>query len=108
MRSSIGICSAGRYDLRPRLRALDDGAEGADQAEEIDFDLGLGRLAGDLGDRPVGARPLRAAQRLALVQELGRRLELLVLEQPAGSSASRGSSSDPPAPDRDAAAACAT
>src|SRR6185295_16058963 len=70
-----------QVDLRPRLRPLDDGAEGGDQAEEIDFDLRLRRLAGDLGDEPVGTRPLRAAQRLALVQQLGRRLELLVLEQ---------------------------
>ncbi len=31
---------------------------------------------------PSGLRPLRAAQRFALVQELGRRLELLMLEQP--------------------------
>src|SRR5262249_47906940 len=69
--------------LRPRLCALDDGPEGADQAEEIDLDLRLRRLAGDLGDRPVGARPLRAAQRLALVQQLRGRLELLVFEQPA-------------------------
>ena len=72
-----------QVDLGPLLRALDDRAERADQAEEIDLDLRLGRLAGDLGDRAVGPRPLRAAQRLALVQQLGRRLELLVLEQPA-------------------------
>ena len=73
---------ARQVDLRPLLGPFDDVAEGADQAEEIDLDLRLGRLAGDLGNRTVGARPLRAAQRLALVQQLGRRLELLVLEQP--------------------------
>ena len=53
----------------------------ADQAEQIDFDLRLRRLAGNLGDRAVRPGPLRAAQRLALVQQLGGGLELLVLEQ---------------------------
>ena len=37
----------------------------------------------------VGARPLRAAQRLALVQQLGRRLEVLVLEQAADQRVAR-------------------
>ena len=72
-----------QIDLRPLLGAFDHGAERGDQAEQIDFDLRLGRLAGDLGDRTVRTRPLRAAQRLALVQQFGRRLVLLVFEQAA-------------------------
>ena len=73
---------ARQIDLRPLLRALDDGAKRRDQAEQIDFDLGLRRFAGDFRDRSVGPGPLRAAQRFALVQQFGGRLELLVLEQP--------------------------
>ena len=34
--------------LGPLLRTFDDAAERSDQAEEIDFDLRLGRLAGNL------------------------------------------------------------
>ena len=34
-----------------------------------------------LGNRTVGPRPLRAAKRFAVVQQLRRRLELLVFEQ---------------------------
>jgi hypothetical protein len=41
------------------------------------------RFADHLGDWSVGPRPLRAAQRFALVQQLRRGLELLVLEQAA-------------------------
>ncbi len=70
-----------QVDLRPLFRPLDDSAKGGDEAEEIDFDFRLGRFAGDFGDRAIGPGPLRAAQRLALVQQLGRGLELLVFEQ---------------------------
>ena len=42
-----------------------------------------------LGDALVGPLPLRRPQLLALVQQLGRRLELLVLEQPADERVAR-------------------
>ena len=41
------------------------------------------------GDALVGPQPLRRAQLLALVQQAGGRLELLVLEQPADQRVAR-------------------
>ena len=67
---------------RPLAGALEHAPERRQQAEEIDLQLGLVSLAGNRLDARIGPRPLRAAQRLALVQQLGGGLELLVLEQP--------------------------
>ena len=68
---------------RALLRALEHAAERGQQAEEIDLELGLvRRRRRSSATRSSGRVPLRAAQRLALVQQLGGRLELLVLEQP--------------------------
>ena len=83
MRTSTGICSGGSSTLRPLLRALDHRLKRGQQAEQIDLELRLVVVAGDLGDALVGPQPLRRAQLLALVQQVGGRLELLVLEQPA-------------------------
>ena len=55
--------------------------KGGHQTEQVDLDFGLLRFARDVGDTAVGTRPLRAALDLALVQQLGRGLELLMLEQ---------------------------
>ena len=52
------------------------------QAEEVDLELRLVLVARDRRDAAVGPHPLRLAQRLALVQQLGRRAVPLVLEQP--------------------------
>ncbi len=82
MRVSMGICSARQIERRALLRPFDDRAKRVDQTEEINLDFGLGRLAGNRRDRPVRSRPLGAAERFPLVQQLGRRFELLVLEQP--------------------------
>ena len=83
MRSSIDICSGGSTIRGLRVRALEHAAERGHQAEQIDFELRLVVVAGDVRDALVGAHVLRAAQRLALVQQLGGGLVLLVLEQPA-------------------------
>src|SRR6185503_15743680 len=68
-------------DFRSQLRALDHRLKGGEEAEEIDLDLRLVFVAGNLGDASVGPQPLRRAQLLALVQQPGGGLELLVLEQ---------------------------
>ena len=72
-----------QHHARPAVGALEHAAERRQQAEEIDLQLRLVVVAGRLGDARVGAHELRAAQRLALVQQLRRRLVFLVLEQPA-------------------------
>ena len=71
------------HHRRPAVGALEHAAERRQQAEQIDLELGLVVLAGRIGHARVGPHELRAAQRLALVQQLGGGLELLVLEQPA-------------------------
>ena len=81
MRSSIGICSDGRYTFGRCFERSTTVRKARDEAEEIDLDFRLRRFAGDFGDRAVGPGPLRAAQRLALVQQFGRGLELLVFEE---------------------------
>ena len=71
------------------MRALDHRLKGREQAEQIDFELRLVVVAGDLGHPLVGALPLRGAHLLALVQQPGGRLEFLVLEQPADERVAR-------------------
>ena len=83
MRSSTGISSGGSSTFGRCLSALHHRLERVHQAEEIDLELGLVVVAGELGDAAVGPQPLRGAQLLALVQQSGGRLELLMLEQPA-------------------------
>ncbi len=83
MRASIDTCSGGSSDAGPLLRAIEHVAERGHEAEQIDFHLGLGRLADDLGDAAVRTAPLRAPLNLLLVQQLGRGLEPLMLEQAA-------------------------
>ena len=68
---------------RPAARALEHAPERRQQAEQIDLELRLVGVAGGLGHAGVRAAELRAAQRLAVVQQLRRRLVLLVLEQAA-------------------------
>ena len=74
---------------RPLAGALEHLLERRQQAEEIDFDLGLVVVAGDLLDARIGPAPLRAAQRFLVVQQLGGGLELLVLEQAADQRVAR-------------------
>src|SRR5207247_225863 len=69
--------------FRPQLHALHDRLERVQQAEEIDFELGLVVVAGNRRDALVGTLPLRGAHLLALVQQAGCRLELLMLEPTA-------------------------
>ena len=90
------------------LRALEHLPERRHQAEQIDFDLRLRRLADDVGDAAVGPAPLRAALNLAFVQQLGGRLELLVLEQPPHERLARILFRIVLRRDRAAAGACAT
>ena len=71
-----------KHHPRPLLGALNDRLERGQQAEEIDFELRLDILAGDPGDAFVRPLPLRSAHLLALVQQPGGGLVLLVLEQP--------------------------
>ena len=71
------------------MSALHDRLKRVQQAEEIDLELGLVVVAGDRRDALVGPLPLRRAHLLALVQELGGGLELLVLEQPADQRVAR-------------------
>ena len=78
---------------RALLRALHHGLEGREQAEEVDLQLRLVVVAGDDRHALVRALPLRGAPLLALVQQFGGRLELLVLEQ--SSFASRLSPRNP-------------
>jgi len=67
--------------LRPLLRALHDRLKRVHQAEQIHLELRLVFVARQRRDALVGALPLRRAELLALVQQAGRRLELLVLEE---------------------------
>ena len=66
----------------PPLRALDNRLECGEEAEEIDFELGLDVFARDLRDPLVRPQPLRGAHLLPLVQQSRSRFVLLVLEQP--------------------------
>ena len=68
--------------MRPALRPFQDAAESRKQAEEIHLELGLVVVAHRVGDARIGTCQLCAAQRLAIVQELRRRLVLLMLQQP--------------------------
>ena len=70
-----------QWNRRPLLRPIDHGLERPQQAEQIDLELGFEGLARHLGHAAVRPFPLGAAQRLALVEQLGRRLELLMLHQ---------------------------
>ena len=81
MRASTEICSAGSSTFGRCLARSIDRLKRAQEAEEIDFELRLVAVAGQLGHPLVGALPLRRPHLLALVQELGGRLELLMLEQ---------------------------
>ena len=81
-RKSYFAVHGGFVEVLPdKVRVL---AETVEKAEEIDLQLRIVRVvvAGDFRDAGVGPDPLRAAQHRALVQQLGRRLELLMLEQP--------------------------
>ena len=82
MRVSIEICSGGS-GIGGRSRARSSTRRNAaSRLKRSTSSSGSYRLAGERLDPRVGPRPLRAAQRLAIVQQLGRRLEPLVLEQP--------------------------
>ena len=69
-----------------------------EQAEEIDFELGLVFIARDVRNGFVGPLPLRRPQLFALVQQFGGGLETLMLEQATDERASRGSSSSAATP----------
>ena len=107
MRVSMETCSGGSgTGGRSRARSSTE-LERGQQAEQINLELGLVVVADERLDPRVGPRPLRAAQRLAIVQQLRGGLELLVFEQPLHQHVARvffGSSSS--SSDRAAAAAC--
>ena len=63
-----------QQDLRPHLRAVDDGLKRRQQAEEIDFEFRLVFVARDVRDHLVRPLPLRRAHLLLLVQEFSRDL----------------------------------
>ena len=82
MRSSIEICSGGST-MRGRRFARSSTPRNA--ASRLNRSTSSsGSYVSPAASATLRVRPheLRAAQRLALVQQLGRRLELLVLEQP--------------------------
>ena len=109
MRSSIGICSAGSKPSAAAWRARRPPGTRVIRLKRSTSISGSCRSPAISAIAAVGPRPLRAAQRLALVQQLGRGLELLVLEQPAHQRLARILvSAIAPAPDRAAAAASAT
>ena len=64
------------------LRTFDDRLKRVQQAEQIDFELGLEILARDVGETRVGPLPLRGPHLLAFVKQPGGRFVPLVLEQP--------------------------
>ena len=64
------------------MRAGKHRLECLEQTEQIDFKFSLKRFTRDVRQPIIGSRPLRTADRLPFVQQLSRRLELLVLEQP--------------------------
>ena len=70
-----------QHDRRPLARAFEHLLEGRQQREQVDFELRLVVVAGNLFDARIGAAPLRVAQRLRVEQQLGGHLELLMLEQ---------------------------
>ena len=89
MRTSTGICSGGSSTFGRSFARSHDRLERGEQAEEIDLELRLVVVAGDRRDPLVGPLPLRRPHLLALVQQAGGRLELLVLEQPADQRVAR-------------------
>ena len=83
MRVSIGTCSAGS-GMAGRCFARSTTARKADnKTEQIDFELRLVLLAGDLRDAVVRSAPLGTSHRFPIVQQLSCRLEFLMLQQAA-------------------------
>ena len=75
--------------LRPLPGALHHRLKGVQQAEQIDFELGLVLVAGDLGDAAVRPQPLRRPQLFALVEQAGGGFVFLVLEEAADERVAR-------------------